>query len=159
MPIEKQPEPEATVGRGVSLAANEWLQQFIKHFELHFVEAVAGAASGPDILPYEQPAIGAVIRTLFDAGLGADAVFELFGQELQRLQGIADKWTPAMNQRRFELIDKDIQGDITPTEQVELAGLTRVMRHHVDSEMNLPLEGARALHRKLLQLHVTDQSH
>jgi hypothetical protein len=40
---------------------------------------------------------------------------------------------------------------MTPGESLELAGLTRMMRDHVESEANLPFEGARALHRKLLQ--------
>ncbi len=54
-----------------------------------------------------------------------------------------------MNKRRFELIDGDIQGTLSRAEQIELAGLTQLMREHVDSEVNLPLEGARKLHRLL----------
>jgi hypothetical protein len=62
----------------------------------------------------------------------------------------------ALNQRRFELIDKEIQGSLTPAEAIELAGLTRSMREHVDMEANLPMTGARTLHERLLQLKSTE---
>ena len=63
-----------------------------------------------------------------------------------------------MNQRRFALIDKEIQGSLTPAESVELAGLKSIVRDHVDAEANLSIDGARALHRKLLQLESTSES-
>ncbi|MEI8018979.1 MAG: hypothetical protein WCH39_12330 [Schlesneria sp.] len=62
------------------------------------------------------------------------------------------EWTEELNQRRFALIDKEIQGTLTPAETFELADLTRIMRENVDSEANFPLEGVKALHRKLLEL-------
>lgn len=57
-----------------------------------------------------------------------------------------------LNKRRFELIDSDIQGKITPEERLELAGLTQRMREHLDSEINLPFKGAQKLHRYLTEL-------
>ncbi len=57
-----------------------------------------------------------------------------------------------LNQRRFELIDREIQETLAPAERVELTGLTRIMREQLESEANLPMEGAKALHRKLLEL-------
>jgi len=59
-------------------------------------------------------------------------------------------WTAELNRRRFELIDRDIQGTLTPAEHFELAGLTKLMREQVESEENLPMDGARALHKFLL---------
>ena len=52
----------------------------------------------------------------------------------------------------------EIKGSLSATESIELAGLTRIMRHHVESEMNLPMQGARNLHRKLLQLNSKDEA-
>lgn len=59
------------------------------------------------------------------------------------------EWNASLNQRRFELIDKEIRGTLSPAEQIELAGLTRIMREQLETEDNLPLEGAKALLRKL----------
>jgi hypothetical protein len=83
---------------------------------------------------------------------------ELFGRVAVERRSVGACWSDALNQRRFALIDKEIQASLTPAESVELAGLTRIMRDHVESEANLPIEGARALHRKLLQLESTSES-
>ena len=60
------------------------------------------------------------------------------------------EWTTELNQRPFELIDRQIQGTLTPEESIELAGLTQLMRDHVDAEAQFPIQGARELHRRLL---------
>ena len=73
-------------------------------------------------------------------------------------RSVGAAWSDALNQRRFALIDKEIQGSLTGTESIELAGLTRIMRDHVESEANLPMKGARALHRKLLKLKSRGES-
>ncbi|MEI7700485.1 MAG: hypothetical protein WCK86_11860 [Planctomycetia bacterium] len=57
-----------------------------------------------------------------------------------------------MNARRFELIDGDIQGTLTQAEQIELAGLTQLMREHVEAEEFLPFKRARDLHRRLKEM-------
>jgi hypothetical protein len=67
-------------------------------------------------------------------------------------------WNDELNAKRFELIDKGIQGSLTPAETIELAGLTRSMRDHVESDVNLPMTGARALHRKLLHTYSSGES-
>jgi hypothetical protein len=82
---------------------------------------------------------------------------ELLGQAVAQCRSVDIGWSDALNQRRFELIDKEIQGSLTPAERIELAGLTRSMREHVESETNLPMEGARALHANLLQLEPTSE--
>jgi hypothetical protein len=58
-------------------------------------------------------------------------------------------WNAELNKRRFELIDGDLQGTLNQAEKLELASLTQRMRQHTDSKANLPLEGARKLHRLL----------
>jgi hypothetical protein len=62
-----------------------------------------------------------------------------------------EDWTRERNDRRVALIDKFIQGELTPEESVELEQLTEYMRTHFDTEAAVPLEGAKRLHRRLLQ--------
>jgi hypothetical protein len=61
-------------------------------------------------------------------------------------------WDREKNARRLNLIDKKIQQTITPGEAIELTRLTRQMRLHCDREEMVPLEGARELHRRLLDM-------
>ena len=81
-----------------------------------------------------------------------EAIASLFGTTIiwGREKNTTVEWTPELSQRRFELIDRQIQGTIKPEESVELAGLTQMMRDNVDTEANLPIQGARDLHRRLL---------
>ncbi len=87
-----------------------------------------------------------------------ESVVELLGRVAVEWRSVEAAWSDALNQRRFALIDREIEGSLTPAESIELAGLTRIMRDHVESEANLPIEGVRALHRKLLQLESTGES-
>ena len=94
----------------------------------------------------------AVKLTLLDSGADDEQVQNLFGrvalgEHFQVPEGL--KWNAELNKRRFELIDMDIQGTLSYAEQLELAVLTQLMRDHVDSEMNLPIAGAKRLHRLL----------
>jgi hypothetical protein len=59
-------------------------------------------------------------------------------------------WSPELNERRIELIDKDIQGTITTEERVELVDLQRKAVAYRDRVAPLPIEGARRLHQQLL---------
>jgi lysine 2,3-aminomutase len=61
-------------------------------------------------------------------------------------------WTGESSRRRFELIDREIQGTISAVEKVELSQLTELMRKHVDIDANLPMAGAKQLHLYLLGL-------
>lgn len=99
-------------------------------------------------------AMRAVKLTLLDSGLNDEQIVALFAcVALERSDaGKLPEWTAQLNQRRFELIDGDIQGTLSREERFELAGLTHLMRQHVDSEVNLPLEGAKKLHRYLIDL-------
>jgi len=160
MPHEKPPELASGAKPGTfSQHANDWLQQFLKHFELHFIDACeTQPPTSSDLPSYQSVAIQAVLQTLRDSGLETEAILELLGQvAVKRSTGVT-QWTAALNQRRFALIDKQIQGTLQPSEAMELAGLTSVLREHVESEINLPTEGAKALHQRLLQLASTDPS-
>lgn len=65
------------------------------------------------------------------------------------------EWSVSQNARRFELIDKQIQGMLTAEEQVELAQLTEQMRAYLDNETQVPLSGGRRLHAALLKSPTT----
>lgn len=151
MPIEEQPKPE-TKGSAAAISedASDWLQQVVKHFELNFVDACQGAPADADRSAYQRLTILAIVQTLKDSGLNEESLQEMFGQIAGEPNAEPIEWTAEMNRRRFSLIDKEIQGELTPAEQFELARLTRAMRIAVDSELNVPMEGARALHRKLM---------
>lgn len=127
-----------------SATANDWTRQFLQQLERHLT-------SSP-----EQPAGVSTARAIFaaylESGVDSEEALEFLGQAALESGSEAVEWTDELNQRRFALIDKDIQGTLTPAKKVELAGLTRIMRQHVDTEANLPMEGARDLHRKLLHL-------
>jgi hypothetical protein len=87
------------------------------------------------------------------------AVVEMNGQAVARLVPIpgvskeADAegdWTPEKNARRCALIDREIDGTLTPAEASELAGLQRQMLRHVQRVAPLPLEATRRLYEELL---------
>jgi hypothetical protein len=60
-------------------------------------------------------------------------------------------WSDELNERRIELIDKDIQANITTEERAELAELQRKAVAYRDRVAPLPIEGARRLHQQLLE--------
>jgi hypothetical protein len=67
--------------------------------------------------------------------------------------GHADKdsgWNKEKNRRRCFLIDREIDGTITPEEARELAVLQRQMLDHRDRVAPLPLEATRRLYEELL---------
>jgi hypothetical protein len=60
-------------------------------------------------------------------------------------------WSDELNERRIELIDKDIQTNITTEERAELTELQRKAVAYRDRVAPLPIEGARRLHQQLLE--------
>ena len=150
MTVKKQPEPDAGE---LTEAANDWFRQFLKHLEISMVEAGQGVRSDAEATDYRLAAMRAVKSTLLDSGMDDDAFRSLISRVAIEDVNTTIKleWSAELNKRRFELIDRDIQGTITPVEQVELSGLTHLMREHVDSEDNLPFEGVKKLHRFLTE--------
>jgi hypothetical protein len=63
-----------------------------------------------------------------------------------------------LNKRRFELIDREIQGTISDSEKLELLQLTQLLRERIDADANLPLQGARTLHSYLPGLQTPNYS-
>jgi len=80
----------------------------------------------------------------------------LTGADYDRVRGllgttdISGDWTEEQDERRCELIDKDIAGTITAQEQTELAELERQANHYYETVAAPPIEGARQLPRELL---------
>jgi hypothetical protein len=69
----------------------------------------------------------------------------------QQIDQPDEPWTDAKNHRRYDLVDKEIDGTLTPVEAVELAELQHQMMRYVDRVAPLPLEEARKLHQQLLE--------
>ena len=68
--------------------------------------------------------------------------------ELPRLVG---PWNEVKNARRYELIDKDIQGTLGESEKRELELLTCEMRVHRRRVAPIPMEDATKLHKQLME--------
>lgn len=147
-PDSKRPEPRETI----SPDADAWIRQFVTLLEDHFIEASRNLPSGPGTSELQLRTARAILATYRESGMELESVVELLGQAAAEETAGEIAWSDELNQRRFELIDKEIQGSLTLPEWYELARLTGTLRKHVDSEANLPTEGARALHAKLLQL-------
>jgi hypothetical protein len=143
--------------KAISADADFWIRQFIKHLELHFLDASRDLPPDADYSELQLATAQAILGTYLDSGMELQSVMELFGRVAVEWRSVGVTWSDALNQRRFALIDRKIEGSLTPAESIELAGLTRIMRDHVESEANLPIEGVRALHRKL-QLESTGES-
>ncbi len=154
----RKPKQPASPG-AISAEADLWIRQFTKQFELHALDASRDLPPDASVSESQMATARAIVATFLDSGMDLESVMESLGRVALESRSAGASWSDALNQRRFALIDKEIQGTLTPAEYVELAGLTRIMRDHADSEANLPLEGARALHRKLLQRESTGESH
>jgi hypothetical protein len=61
------------------------------------------------------------------------------------------EWTVADNARRCDLIEKDLDGQLTSQEQLELEWLESRLDRHVNKVAPLPLEQLRQLHKKVLE--------
>jgi hypothetical protein len=135
----------------ISADADLWIRQFVKLLEIHALDASHDLSPQASVSESQVATARAIFETFLDSGMEFESVVELFGRVAVERRVVTAAWTDESNRRRFELIDKEIQGSMTPGESLELAGLTRIMRDHVDSEANLPFEGARAIHRRLLE--------
>jgi len=150
---KKPPNPQPDDRQNhIPTNAEDWIRQFVKHLEAHFLDAAGDLRTDASDSEVRQTAAKAVIASFLDSGVDHDTLMELFGQAVLENTSADFVWNDELNRRRFELIDKEIQGSLSPPEKVELAGLTRIMRSFVDSEANLPMQQARALHQKLLQV-------
>jgi hypothetical protein len=158
---KRKPRKTASTGNrdAISEHASDWIRIFAEQLEDHFVDLTPTIPANARFRQYQDATIRAVLETLLDSGMDVESFAETVGQFLieKRLGRI--EWNPDLNRRRFELIDKKIQEALTPDERMELAGLTRIMREQLESEANIPMEGAKELHQKLLELAVRGKRH
>lgn len=141
----------------LSVGARDWIQQFLRQFELDFANESNRLPSDADISAYRVATTRAFKATLLESGMDSPGVLELFAQVATENQAReTPHWDAELNRRRCELIDRDIQGSLSSIEQLELANLTQQMRKHVDTEVNFPTEGAKQLHRYLLDLESSE---
>ena len=143
--------------RSISKDVSDWLLQLSKQLEDGFIELALEFPEDAPIRAYQDATIRAMFSALLDSGMDPEAFAETAGQVLLEKRTGSIEWNSRLNQRRFELIDKEIQETLTAVEGIELAGLTRIMREQVDSEAVQPMDGAKALHRMLLELGVKDK--
>src|SRR5262245_34341517 len=125
----------------ISAVTDLWIRQFITQFELYVLDASRRLPANPSVHESRSATARAILETYLDSGMDFDSVVELLGQVIVERRAGKVAWNDALNQRRFELIDKEIQGTLTPAERIELVGLTGAMRDHIESETNLPTEG------------------
>ena len=141
----------------ISENASDWIRQLSEQLEEHFIDSALSIPAEASARDYQDATIRAVFSVLLESGMDTESFAETVGRILIEESAASVEWTSQFNQRRFELIDKEIQETLTPAERIELAGLTRIMRERLDSEANLPTAGAKALHRKLLALAAEDK--
>jgi hypothetical protein len=91
------------------------------------------------------------------SGEAQGSVVEINGQPIVCLMPIPangkndiEPWTDERNRRRCDLIDKEIDGALTPAEAVELQQLQKAMLRYRHKVAPLPLAAARELHQELL---------
>lgn len=147
------------IPQSVDPNAEFWLLKFVPAFQRTFLDESAELPQPGTISDLHSLTIRAVLRTLVDSGMTPETIIESVGRALNDLSSAQPVWNSRMNKRRLSLIDKQIQQSILLDEQLELARLTAAMRQHVDSEANLPMQGARAIHDKLLAADGKDQGH
>jgi hypothetical protein len=78
----------------------------------------------------------------------AEEIAKSLAAELPTTDG---EWNDAKNERRCELIDKDIQGGLNAAERREFESLTQQMRVHRRTVAPIPIAGAIRLHQQLLE--------
>ncbi|HET6883784.1 MAG TPA: hypothetical protein VFI31_26765 [Pirellulales bacterium] len=138
-----------------SLAAEaiDWGFQFLKVLELEYSNAAAGLPAQATLAEFRRAMIRAFESTLVESGADPRDVPSLIHESLSLDQSVEKSagWTSELNARRIELIDKMIQQSLSATEAAELSRLTARLRLHVDNEELVPLEGARQIHKRLLE--------
>jgi hypothetical protein len=84
--------------------------------------------------------------------------FRLIAYPPQAPSGENADWQPSDNQRRCELIDREIAGTLTPDERLQLEELQQRLQRYVDRVAPLPMEPLRQLHQRLLDRAVREPS-
>lgn len=141
--------------RSESIAAHalDWGDQFLKVLEFEYSNAAAELPAQATWKEFRQAMIRAFESTLAESGADPAQIRSLIRESLSLDQNVERNtgWTSDLSARRIQLIDKMIQRSLTAAEAVALSQLTAWLRLHVDNEELVPLEGARQLHKRLLE--------
>ncbi len=140
--------------KSISSDAADWGRQFAKSLRLEYAHLASELPTDATWPGFQQAMMVAVGRVFEESGATPESIARLWEEIADRLLPVdADAaWNREKNARRLKLIDKRIQQMITPKEAIELTRLTKQMRIHCDREEMVPLEGARRLHRRLLDM-------
>lgn len=136
----------------LSSEVEDWGRQFVKHLELEFADLASELPTDASTNDYRRLMMIAVIKVIGESGASPEEIAYLLKEGSSRLfpahRDIV--WTSDDNARRLLLVDKKIQQTMTREETIELMQLTRQLRVYCDREEMTPLEGAKRLHRRLL---------
>jgi hypothetical protein len=136
----------------ISSDAVDWGKEFVKRLRLEYSLLASDLPAKATCADFQRAMMVALGR-VFDESGGPPEDSVRFCEEIagRFLPVTGDTaWNRERNLRRMRLIDKKTQQTITSEETVELMQLTGQMRAHCDREEMVPLEGARKLHRRLL---------
>jgi hypothetical protein len=125
MSDEKRPD-------SVSIPADRWIADLLQQLELEFLQIAKFTFSRTsDVDDYQRTLLHSVRKLLAKDGMAEDAMQAVFADP-------QFGWTDAKNARRFELIEKEEDDELTFEEAQELESLTFQMRF-----ANRPLEDDR----------------
>jgi len=138
----------------ISRDALDWGRLFLKHLKLEYADLATGLPANASWQDYREAMMIAVGKVFDESGTTTENTTRLWEEIVGRLLPVDEEapWSCEKNAQRMMLIDKKIQRSITPEEAIELTRLTQQMRVHCDREEMVPLEGARELHRRLLDM-------
>ena len=146
--------------RSLPSVAQDWGEQFVKHLEIWYADSICRSDAETDWRGYRQAMVSAFVATMRDAGADPKEIAQLLAKSIGELSSPRPpgRWTEKESARRLELIDKQIQQSLSVDEMIELARLTSLLRASCDTEENVPLEGAKRLHRQLLGKNPRDRA-
>ena len=161
MPNAKSPKrPIKKHLPSISPDARDWGTWFVNFLELAYADAASNLPTEATEADFRRVMMKAFVGVWGESEAGPQDTTRLGMGAAPRLSpgDKTAKWTSKRNARRLKLIDKSIQGELSPQEAVELERLTQAMRVHCDTEEMVPLRGARRLHRHLLGIGEPEQT-
>jgi hypothetical protein len=126
----------------------------VTFLELAYADAASNLPLSATEADFRRVMMETFVRVWGESEAGQHEVNQL-GEETASRLSTGDRtpeWNRKRNARRLVLIDRSIQGELSPQEAVELEQLTQAMRVHCDTEEMVPLKGARRLHKHLLSV-------
>jgi hypothetical protein len=146
--------PDKSKSESISSDAIDWGDEFVKRIRLEYTDLASELPADAKWLDYQKAMMIAFGRVFNESGASIEETMRLWEEVAGRLSTFDNDaiWSPEKNDRRLLLIDNKIQGTMTPEEAFELMQLTHQMRMYCDREDMVPLEGARAIHRRLLDM-------